>query len=137
MATFPDKWLRAYKEAALEVDGHRMPQLVTFARQAIAGRLQDLEGSSDHYAERRQIEAALAALTRIESDATKWASTTESRVRSASLISPAPRRAESGRTMEYSSARYPSKPSEDGARRREWCFLASAVLYCSAVPTKN
>jgi hypothetical protein len=74
--TLQERWVCAYKDAALEVDGLRMPERVAFARQVIAGRLQDIESDSDHNAERRQIETALAALTRIESDATKWASTT-------------------------------------------------------------
>jgi hypothetical protein len=67
-----NNWVEAYLRAALEADGQRMPGRIVTAREAIAGRLKDLEGSSDHHAERHEMESALAALTGIEDETRSW-----------------------------------------------------------------
>jgi hypothetical protein len=61
-------WVELYLRAALEVDGQRMPWRIVTAREAIAERLKDLEGNSDHHAERHEMQSALAALTRLEDE---------------------------------------------------------------------
>ena len=61
-----------YIRAALEVDVQRMPDRIVAARYAVAGRLKDLEGDSDHHAERHEIETALAALGGIELETRIW-----------------------------------------------------------------
>jgi hypothetical protein len=75
MALTPEinkKWTEAYIRAALEVDVHKMPDRIVAARDAVAGRLKDLEGNSDHHAERHEIQTALAALTCLELEARIW-----------------------------------------------------------------
>jgi hypothetical protein len=49
-----------------------MPERIVAAREAVAGRLKDLEGNSDHHAERHQMQSALAALTLLEDEASVW-----------------------------------------------------------------
>jgi hypothetical protein len=56
----------------LEVNGHIMPKRITETRQAISGRLHDLEHDSDHHAERHQIENALRALSALEVETQEW-----------------------------------------------------------------
>jgi predicted ATPase with chaperone activity len=62
-------WEEVYKEALLEVDSQKVPQRVAAAREAIAGRLRDLEHDSDHHAERSKIEKVLKLLDILASDA--------------------------------------------------------------------
>jgi hypothetical protein len=66
------KWVESYLRAALEADGQKMPERIVTARHAIAGRLRDLEGNSDHHAERHEMQLALAALTGIEDEMIIW-----------------------------------------------------------------
>ena len=70
-----ETWRDAYHQAVLEVRAQEMPERIVAARRTIADRLRDLEGDSDHHAERQQIEAALAALTVIEEEARNWSVT--------------------------------------------------------------
>jgi hypothetical protein len=62
------KWVESYLRATLEVDGQKMPWRIVTAREAIAERLKDLEGNSDHHAERHEMQSALATLTRLEDE---------------------------------------------------------------------
>jgi hypothetical protein len=66
------QWEEAYLRAALEVDGQKMPERIVTAREAVAGRLKDLEGNSDHHAERHEMQSALAALTNLEDETHIW-----------------------------------------------------------------
>ncbi len=66
------KWVESYLHAALEVDGQAMPGRIAAARNAVAGRLKDLEGNSDHHAERHEMQLALAALTCLEDETRIW-----------------------------------------------------------------
>ena len=59
-------WKERYMQTILEVNAHQMPEGISATRQAIAGRLRDLEHDSDHHAERHQIENALTALSELE-----------------------------------------------------------------------
>src|SRR5450755_3185684 len=59
-------WEDRYMQTILEVNGQKMPERITATRQAISGRLHDLEHDSDHHAERQQIENALGALSVLE-----------------------------------------------------------------------
>src|ERR1700689_5086370 len=61
-------WVESYLRAALEVDGQKMPWRIVTAREAIAVRLKDLKGNSDHHAERHEMQLALASLTRLENE---------------------------------------------------------------------
>ena len=67
-------WEEEYLRAALEVDGQKMPERIIAAREAVVGRLKDLEGSSDHHAERQEMQSALAALTNLEDETHIWPS---------------------------------------------------------------
>jgi hypothetical protein len=62
-------WVESYLRAAVEVDGQKMPWRIVTAREAIAMRLKDLKGNSDHHAERHEMQSALATLTRLENEA--------------------------------------------------------------------
>jgi hypothetical protein len=66
------KWDELYLRTILEVNGHKMPERITATRQAISGRLHDLEHDSDHHAERQQIENALRALSMLEIETQGW-----------------------------------------------------------------
>ena len=66
------RWEEEYLRAALEVDAHKMPERIGAAREAVAGRLKDLEGNSDHHAERHEMQSALAALTNLEDETRIW-----------------------------------------------------------------
>jgi hypothetical protein len=65
-------WLESYLSAALEVDRRKMRGRIVVAREAVAERLKDLEGNSDHHAERDEMQLALAALTCIEDEVRLW-----------------------------------------------------------------
>jgi hypothetical protein len=65
-------WMEAYLRAALEVDGQKMPQRIVTVREAVAERLKNLEGDSDHHAERQDMQLALAALVILEDEARTW-----------------------------------------------------------------
>jgi hypothetical protein len=69
------QWVEAYLRAALEVDGQKMPERIVVAREAVAGRLKDLEGNRDHHAERHEMQSALAALTSLEDETGIWPTT--------------------------------------------------------------
>ena len=62
-----ENWEELYQQAVQELDF----QKIVATRDAIAGRLRDLENNSDHHSERHRIEDALLALTMIESDIKK------------------------------------------------------------------
>ena len=66
------QWEEEYLRAALEVDGQKMPQRIVAAREAVVGRLKDLEGNSDHHAERHEMQSALDALTNLEDETRTW-----------------------------------------------------------------
>jgi hypothetical protein len=66
------KWDELYLRTILEVNGHKMPERITATRQAISGRLLDLEHDSDHHAERQQIENALKSLSVLEIETQGW-----------------------------------------------------------------
>ena len=60
------KWEQLYEQAVMEGNSEKMPERIVATREAIAGRLRDLEHDSDHHSERRRIEDALYALTVLE-----------------------------------------------------------------------
>lgn len=65
-------WEEKYVQTLLEVNGQKMPERIVATREAIAGRLRDLEHDSDHHAERHKIEDALRALSVLEDEAKQW-----------------------------------------------------------------
>ena len=67
-----EKWVETYRQVALEVDAQKMPERIVDANRAITERLRELEGNSDHHAERHEIEAALTSLTVVEKEAQNW-----------------------------------------------------------------
>lgn len=69
-------WVEAYLRAAPEVDGQKMPERIVAAREAVAGRFKDLEGNSDHHAERHEMQSALAALTSLQDETRIWPTAT-------------------------------------------------------------
>ena len=60
-----------YLLAAVEIDGKKMPDRIVAVRQAIKGRLQDLERRTDRYGERRRLNTSLKILDILEADAQK------------------------------------------------------------------
>ena len=69
-----ENWEKRYMQTILEVSGQKMPERIAATRQAITGRLRDLEHDSDHHAERHQIENALRALSMLEGEVQHWKS---------------------------------------------------------------
>jgi hypothetical protein len=65
-------WEELYLQTILETDAQKMLERAATARQAIAGRLRDLEGDSDHHTERHRMETALKALETLESESRNW-----------------------------------------------------------------
>lgn len=65
-------WHVAYLRAALETDVQKMAGRLLAARDAVAGRLKNLEGNSDHHAERHEMQSALAALNCLENEVRIW-----------------------------------------------------------------
>jgi hypothetical protein len=72
MSNIHKPWVEAYLRAAREIDGQKMPERIIAAREAVFGRLKDLEGNSDHHAERHEMQSALAALTNLEDETHIW-----------------------------------------------------------------
>jgi hypothetical protein len=66
------KWVGEYLQAALEVRAEGVSARINAARSAIAERLKELEGDSNHHAERRQMGSALASLTTLEQEIKRW-----------------------------------------------------------------
>ena len=67
-----ENWKEFYRLAALEVDGGKMPERNSAAREAIAGRLQQMDGASDHRGERNRLEHALNALKVLTTESQVW-----------------------------------------------------------------
>lgn len=59
-----ENWEELYRQAVQELDS----QKIVATRDAIAGRLRDLENNSDHHSERHRIEDALYALMLLDRD---------------------------------------------------------------------
>jgi hypothetical protein len=66
------KWTELYLRTISEVNRHIMPERITATRQAISGRLHDIEHDSDHHAERHQIAEALITLSILEVEPQQW-----------------------------------------------------------------
>lgn len=64
-----ETWKHLYEQAIFEVDSQKITERISAARQAIAGRLQDLEHDSDHHTERQRMDDALRLLTILEAEA--------------------------------------------------------------------
>jgi hypothetical protein len=58
----PRRWLVLYKAALLEADIQKMRERIIIASKALQERLQKLQGSSNHYAERLEIDYAIRNL---------------------------------------------------------------------------
>lgn len=67
-----NKWEEFYRLAAIEVDGKKMPDRIAAARTAVRDRLQDLEHSSNHHAEKRRLNGTLRILNVLETEAQDW-----------------------------------------------------------------
>lgn len=67
-----DNWEELYLIAVTEVDGQRVPERVAAVRNAIRGRLQDLQTSGNHHEERVRLASTLERLDSLEADAKKW-----------------------------------------------------------------
>ena len=67
-----ENWEETYRLAVLEVDGGKMPERISAARDAIAGRLRAIENNSDHHEERERIEGALRALKTLTTETEGW-----------------------------------------------------------------
>jgi hypothetical protein len=67
-----ESWEKRYLQTILEVNGQKMQERIAMTRQAIAGRLQDLEHDSDHHTERHKMEKALNALETLEAETRNW-----------------------------------------------------------------
>lgn len=67
-----ENWEGAYRLAVLEVDSRKMPERISTARDVIAGRLREMDGSCDHHEERHRLEHALAALKELTTESQAW-----------------------------------------------------------------
>ncbi|HZP61902.1 MAG TPA: hypothetical protein VFB28_00695 [Terriglobales bacterium] len=67
-----EKWEEVYRLAVLEVDAGKMPERISTASGAIAGRLRELDGDSDHHEERDRLEHALNALKVLTTELQTW-----------------------------------------------------------------
>jgi hypothetical protein len=67
-----ESWEEKYWQTILEVSGQKMPERIAGTRQAITGRLQEIEHDSDHHGERHRIENALKALSQLEVETRQW-----------------------------------------------------------------
>jgi len=67
-----DKWEEVYRLAVLEVDRRKMPDRISAARDAVAGRLEQMEGDSNHREERDRLEHALNALKVLTAESQAW-----------------------------------------------------------------
>jgi hypothetical protein len=67
-----NNWEDLYLPTTLEVNGHNMPERIAATREAIAGRLRNLEHDSDHHMERHKVEKALTALKTPEAETRNW-----------------------------------------------------------------
>jgi len=65
-------WEETYRLAVLEVDGQKMPERISTAREAITGRLREIEGNSDHREERGRLEHALRGLKLLTTETEAW-----------------------------------------------------------------
>jgi hypothetical protein len=61
-------WEQLFGETLREADSQKMPERIAVTRQAIAGRLWDLQHDSDHHTERRRINNALNSLRVLEAE---------------------------------------------------------------------
>ena len=66
------KWQQLFEQAVMEGDPQKIPERIADTREAIAGRLRDLEHDSDHHSERHRIEDALFALAVLEREMKGW-----------------------------------------------------------------
>lgn len=66
LASEDKPWFQVFKAAMLELDARKLPERIVAAKEAVQSRLRDLQGDSDHHAERQQIEDALNSLRVLE-----------------------------------------------------------------------
>ena len=59
-------WFEVYKAAVLELDPRKLPERIGAAKEKVRLRLEEIQGDSDHHAERQQIEDALNNLRVLE-----------------------------------------------------------------------
>lgn len=59
-------WFEVYRAAMLELDSERLPERIVAAKEALRLRLKEIQGDTDHHAERQQIEDALSSLRTLE-----------------------------------------------------------------------
>ena len=59
-------WFEVYKAAMLELDPQKLPGRIAAAEKAVQLRLIEIQGDTDHHAERQQIEDALSSLRILE-----------------------------------------------------------------------
>ena len=59
-------WFEVYKAAMLELDPEKLPERIVAAKGAVQLRLKDIQGDTNHHAERQQIEDALDNLRTLE-----------------------------------------------------------------------
>lgn len=61
-------WFEVYKAAVLELDPQKLPNRIVAAKEAVQLRLKEIQGDTDHHAERQQIEDALNSLRILEQE---------------------------------------------------------------------
>jgi hypothetical protein len=59
-------WFQAYQAAMLELDPQKLPDRIVAAKEAVQLRLEEIQGDTDHHAERQQMEEALSSLRTLE-----------------------------------------------------------------------
>ena len=66
LASEDKSWFEVYRAAVLELDAQKLPERIVAAKQAVQLRLKEIQGNTDHHAERQQIEDALSSLPTLE-----------------------------------------------------------------------
>jgi hypothetical protein len=59
-------WFEVYKAAVLELDLQKLPERIVAAKEAVQVRLKEIQGDTDHHAERQHIDDALSSLRTLE-----------------------------------------------------------------------
>jgi predicted ATPase with chaperone activity len=67
-----ESWKETYFQTILEVNGQKMQERIAATREAIAGRLRNLEHDSNHHMERHKMEKALTTLKTLQAETRNW-----------------------------------------------------------------
>jgi hypothetical protein len=67
-----ENWEEVYRLAVLEVDRRKMPERISAAREAIAGKLREMQDECKHREERDRLEHVMDALETLRAESEMW-----------------------------------------------------------------